>query len=141
MELPIPNAFCDFGIHFRFAVDFAYACSLARPPLKGTADGNCLSKFIPTVMKSPRLGLFAAKTAPLLCGKRRLTNKPVKMKGTKCRVLETGLKTHNDNDIKGLTCKCKKRKLTRPKHISLLDGQGRQNLLNRCYAILTVEKE
>ena len=64
------------------------------------------------------------------------------MKVTKSRVLESGLKTQNEEDqcTKGLTCKRKKRKLTRPKHISLLDGQGRQNLLNRCNTILTVEK-
>lgn len=124
------------------AVDFAYACSLARPSLKGTAGGNCLSKFTPAVTKSLRKGLFAAKTAALLCARRRLTSKPVAMKVTKSRVLESGLKTQNEEDqcTKGLTCKRKKRKLTRPKHISLLDGQGRQNLLNRCNTILTVEK-
>jgi len=126
------------------AVDFAYACSLARPSLKGTADGNCLNKFTPAVTKSLRKGLFAAKTAPLLCAKRRLTNKPVTMKVTKSRVpvLEAGLKTQNEEHrcSKGLTCKRKKRKLTRSKHISLLDGQGRQNILNRCNTILTAEK-
>lgn len=144
MKLVIVNAFCNFGINFRSAVDFAHACSLARPSLKGSADGNCLNKFTPAVTKSLRKGLFAAKTAPLLCAKRRLTNQPVTMKVTKSRVpvLEAGLKTQNDEDrcSKGLTCKRKKRKLTRSKHISLLDGQGRQNLLNRCNTILTVEK-
>lgn len=166
LKLPIVNAFCNFGVNFRSAVDFAYACSLARPSLKGTADGNCLSKFTPAVTKSLRKGLFATKTAALLCAKRRLTSKPVTIRGTKYRVLEAGLKTQNatsfpgsfvfpqervdpgnkvaqneeDRCTKGLTCKRKKRKLTRPKHISLLDGQGRQNLLNRCNTILTVEK-
>ena len=141
LKLVIVNAFCNFGINFRSAVDFAYACSLARPSLKGSADGNCLNKFTPAVTKSLRNGLFAAKTAPLLCSKRRLTNKPLTMKVTKGRVLEARLKTQNeDRSTKGLTCKRKKRKLTRSKHISLLDGQGRQNLLNRCNTILTVEK-
>lgn len=138
----VVNCECKVFAKKLSAVDFAYACSLARPSLKGTAGGNCLSKFTPAVTKSLRKGLFSAKTAALLCARRRLTNKPVAMKVTKSRVLESGLKTQNEEDqcTKGLTCKRKKRKLTRPKHISLLDGQGRQNLLNRCNTIMTVEK-
>lgn len=117
-------------------MDYAYACSLAAPLMRANMD-----KTTPTITKSVRQGIQAAKKSSLVEQKRnnlklqragenvsvRIKSAPVKKTST---TLDKGV-----SKTKGVTCK-KKRRTRRSRQLSLLDQQGKQDLQKRCKTIL-----
>lgn len=120
------------------AMDYAYACSLSRPLVKGS-KANLFSTSTPTITKSVRQGICAAKEASSSNAKTEQKNLSVTTSLTipKSRTFEAGSRMNSSNDtIKGSKRKEKRRKTKRSEQISLLNEQGKQDLLKRCEAIL-----
>ena len=126
-------------------MDYAYACTLAGPVVKGN-QSNLGNNPTPTITKSVRQGFRAAKQAPLLRGKRALLKSPgffgnVSSR-TQGRTIEAASRTISSNGVeksRGVSFKQKKRKTKRSKQFSLLDEQGKQELLKRCQTVLAEE--
>lgn len=120
----------------RCAVDYAYACSLAAPLMKANVD-----RSTPTITKSVRKGIQAAKKASLVGQKQKILklqrvgeNISVRMKSAPVEKTSTTL-DKGDSETKGVTCE-KKRKTRRSRQLSLLDQQEKQELQKRCKSIL-----
>lgn len=118
------------------AVDYAYACSLAAPLMKANVD-----RSTPTITKSVRKGIQAAKKASLVGQKQKILklqrvgeNISVRMKSAPVEKTSTTL-DKGVSETKGVTCE-KKRKTRRSRQLSLLDQQEKQELQKRCKSIL-----
>ena len=119
-------------------MDYAYACSLAAPLMKATVNNSR-----PTITKSVRQGIQAAiKSSPVEQKRKHLKlqrvggNVSVRIKSAP--VDKTSIIEAFDNGAsktKGVTRK-KKRRTLRPRQLSLLDQQGKQDLQKRCKTIL-----
>ena len=118
-------------------MDYAYACSLAAPLMKANVD-----RSTPTVTKSVRRGIQAAKKASLVGQKPkilklqkvgeedvsvRIKSAPVEKTST---ILDKGV-----SKTKGVTRK-KKRRTRRSRQLLSLNQQGKQDLQKRCKTIL-----
>ena len=117
-------------------MDYAYACSLASPLMKAN-----VGRSTPTISKSVRQGIQAAKKTSLLQQKQKHINTPrvsenvrVRTKTAAVRTTFTALGTGVAR-TKVVTLK-KKRKTRRSRQLSLLGDQGKQDLAKRCKTIL-----
>ena len=99
--------------------------------------------FVPTITKSVKQGVHATKRASLLRAKRELENDSLMtVTGANSRTAGAGSKMQSYGDAaKGLNCTRKKRKTKRSRQVSLLDEQGKYDLLKRCEAFLAQERE
>ena len=120
----------------RSALDYAYACTLSGPLVKGDTR-HFAYKHTPRITQSVKQGIQAVKRKSLLQSKR--TNSSPSTRDGNVNLGKNGRalsKTPGDGaeTAKGATGKRKKRK--RPQQLSLLDEQGKRNLFKRCRTIL-----
>ncbi|CAH3137259.1 unnamed protein product [Porites lobata] len=118
------------------ALDYAYACTLSGPLVKGDTR-HFAHKHTPRIIQSVKQGIQAVKRKSLLQSKR--TNLSPSTRDGNVNLGKNGRalsKTPGDGaeTAKGATGKRKKRK--RPQHLSLLDEQGKRDLFKRCRTIL-----
>jgi len=118
-------------------VDYAYACSLAAPLMKANMD-----RSTPTITKSVRQGIQAAKEASLVGLKPKLLKLQRVSESVRVRIKSasvdkscTTLDRGASKTTRGVTCK-KKKRTRRSRQLSLLDQQGKQDLQERCKTIL-----
>lgn len=123
----------------RSGLDYAYACTLSGPLVKG-ATRHFAHKHTPRIIQSVKQGIQAVKRTSLLQSK-RTNSTPSTRDGnvnlrTNGRKGEAVSKTPGDGaeTAKGATGKRKKRK--RPQHLSLLDEQEKRDLFKRCRRIV-----
>ena len=121
-------------------MDYTYACSLAGPLIKGNTI-HAPIKSTPTITKSVRQGILAAKKVSLSQVKRKQLNL-LRIGGNVSlrandktieagpRVLGNGMLNTKSKNWK------KKRKTRQSQQFSLLEDQGKQDLLKRCKIIL-----
>lgn len=128
------------------ALDYAYACTLAGPLIKGNA-GNVGNISLPTITTSVKLGIQARKQASLSRARRALLKVPelVETFGSKTRgrTIKAGSAALGPGSVRKtnkMNFKGKKRKTNRSTQLLFLDEQGRQDLQKRCKTILA-EKE
>ena len=131
------NHDCFFSC--RWALDYAYACKLSGPLVKGDIR-HFAHKHTARIIQSVKQGIQAGKRTSLLQSKRtnstpstRDGNVNLRKKGRKGKAVSKMLGDGAET-AKGATGKRKKRK--RPQHLSLLDEQGKRDLFKRCRTIL-----
>ena len=122
----------------RSALDYAYACTLSEPLVKGDTR-HFAHKHTLRIIQSVKQGIQAKRTSLLQAKRTNSTtsagdgNVNLRTNGRKGKAVS---KTPGDGaeTAKGATGKRKKRK--RPQHLSLLDEQGKRDLFKRCRTIL-----
>ena len=117
-------------------MDYAYACSLAGPSMKASVDTST-----PTITKSVRKGMQASKKASLLEQNRKHLKSPRVGENVRLRT-KTAAVENTSTALGKVVAKSKaptwkkKRRTRRPRQLSLLDEQGKQDLQKRCKTIL-----
>ena len=123
----------------RSALDYAYACTLSGPLVKGDTR-HFAHKHTPRIIQSVKQGIQAVKRTSLLQSKRtnstpstRDGNVNLRTNGRKGKAASKtpGNGTKTATDTTG-----KRKKTKRPQQLSLLDEQGKRDLFKRCRTIL-----
>lgn len=128
-----------FFFSCRSALDYAYACTLSGPLVKGDTR-HFAHKHTPRIIQSVKQGIQAVKRTSLLQSKR--TNSTLSTRDGNVNLRTNGRKGkavsktpgNGTKTAKGTTGKRKKTK--RAQQLSLLDEQGKRDLFKRCRIIL-----